>query len=224
MFYLMHACPPFPSLTPSHFFFPFFFQVRRSLRLQVPADKMDLHNPTDYHFVCSGYAPLSIRLVEIAVQPGGWKKHEEVLSQIPGRAFEYKQDLPSSILERAPRYPGYDQATHISAAVETTASSSSTSTSASTSTSSSSSLLGPEGKLDGATEGGEAPRKPTTLVVFIGGVTFSEIAAIRHLSERESHGRDYLIATTKLVNGTSLMETIEEPLVNRLEKRSMGGM
>jgi hypothetical protein len=73
------------------------------------------------------------------------------------------------------------------------------------------------------------------LVFFIGGVTFTEIAAIRWLSQQDgtpprqrarmwrlvSHpthhptpdNREYIIATTKLINGdtllSSLMENIE---------------
>ncbi|KAG9330157.1 hypothetical protein JZ751_027059 [Albula glossodonta] len=43
----------------------------------------------------------------------------------------------------------------------------------------------------------------TTLVFFLGGVTYAEIAALRFLSQMEDGGTEYIIATTKLINGTS---------------------
>lgn len=43
----------------------------------------------------------------------------------------------------------------------------------------------------------------TTLVFFLGGVTYAEIAALRFLSQMEDGGTEYVIATTKLINGTS---------------------
>ncbi|XP_040842996.1 vacuolar protein sorting-associated protein 33A isoform X3 [Ochotona curzoniae] len=52
-----------------------------------------------------------------------------------------------------------------------------------------------------------------TLVFFLGGVTFAEIAALRFLSQLEDGGTEYVIATTKLVNGSSWLEALmESPL------------
>ncbi|KAM7145102.1 vacuolar protein sorting-associated protein 33A [Macrochelys suwanniensis] len=54
-----------------------------------------------------------------------------------------------------------------------------------------------------------------TLVFFLGGVTYAEIAALRFLSQMEDGSTEYVIATTKLINGTnwikSLMEKLEPP-------------
>ncbi|EDV24105.1 uncharacterized protein TRIADDRAFT_57259 [Trichoplax adhaerens] len=50
-------------------------------------------------------------------------------------------------------------------------------------------------------------KNDTTLVFFIGGCTYAEIAALRFLSKQEE-GNDFIIATTKLLNGTSLLETL----------------
>jgi len=46
------------------------------------------------------------------------------------------------------------------------------------------------------------------LVVFIGGVTFAEIAALRFLSAQEGMGYDFLVATTKVVNGNTILRPI----------------
>ncbi|KAH0502251.1 Vacuolar protein sorting-associated protein 33A [Microtus ochrogaster] len=51
-----------------------------------------------------------------------------------------------------------------------------------------------------------------TLIFFLGGVTFAEIAALRFLSQLEDGGTEYVIATTKLMNGNSWIEALmEEP-------------
>jgi hypothetical protein len=47
--------------------------------------------------------------------------------------------------------------------------------------------------------------------VFIGGITFTEIAALRFLTKQEGFG-DIIIATTKLINGESIINTFLEPL------------
>ncbi|XP_073917199.1 vacuolar protein sorting-associated protein 33A [Castor canadensis] len=49
-----------------------------------------------------------------------------------------------------------------------------------------------------------------TLVFFLGGVTFAEIAALRFLSQLEDGGTEYVIATTKLMNGASWIEALME--------------
>uniref|UniRef100_A0A671G4E9 VPS33A core subunit of CORVET and HOPS complexes n=1 Tax=Rhinolophus ferrumequinum TaxID=59479 RepID=A0A671G4E9_RHIFE len=49
-----------------------------------------------------------------------------------------------------------------------------------------------------------------TLIFFLGGVTFAEIAALRFLSQLEDGGTEYVIATTKLMNGASWLESLME--------------
>uniref|UniRef100_A0A8C5JZK2 Vacuolar protein sorting-associated protein 33A n=1 Tax=Jaculus jaculus TaxID=51337 RepID=A0A8C5JZK2_JACJA len=49
-----------------------------------------------------------------------------------------------------------------------------------------------------------------TLIFFLGGVTFAEIAALRFLSQLEDGSTEYVIATTKLINGNSWMEALME--------------
>ncbi|KAJ3651189.1 hypothetical protein Zmor_017242 [Zophobas morio] len=54
----------------------------------------------------------------------------------------------------------------------------------------------------------DAPQ--VVLVFFIGGCTFAEISALRFLSQQEDSNVEFLIATTKLINGTSFLESIIE--------------
>ncbi|XP_023017702.2 vacuolar protein sorting-associated protein 33A [Leptinotarsa decemlineata] len=52
---------------------------------------------------------------------------------------------------------------------------------------------------------------PTTvLVFFIGGCTFAEISALRFLSQQEESTVEFVIATTKLINGNTFLNSIIE--------------
>lgn len=64
------------------------------------------------------------------------------------------------------------------------------------------SLTSVDGSMDG-------PPK-VTLVYFIGGCTHAEISALRFLAQQENSPTEYLVATTKIINGTSLIESIME--------------
>ena len=44
-------------------------------------------------------------------------------------------------------------------------------------------------------------------MVFIGGITYGEIAALRFLADQN---HDFIIATTHFINGTSLMKSLLE--------------
>lgn len=129
--------------------------VRNRLRLVV--ENINEAEPNDIAYVYSGYAPVSVRLVELA---NSWRQMVDVLNTLPGPSFEQDQQLPEGVLQ----------------------------------------------------VGGATGASKVHLVFFIGGVTFTEIAAIRWLSQQDDN-REYIIATTKLINGdtllSSLMENIE---------------
>ncbi|XP_057979188.1 vacuolar protein-sorting-associated protein 33 homolog isoform X1 [Malania oleifera] len=107
--------------------------IKRALQLVV--DDTDTANPNDIAYVFSGYAPLSIRLVQHAVR-SGWRPIEEILKLLPGPHSETKRSGFSS-----------------SASFD--------------------SLTGAAANMD---------RRSLVLVVFVGGVTFAEISALRFLS------------------------------------------
>jgi hypothetical protein len=154
--------------------------LRKALRLVMDRDKVNLEQPNDISYVYSGYAPLSVRLIELASKTG-WRKIADVLDLLPGKVFEQLQETPTGATEEK-----------VSAEKG--------------------------GKFE--KEGGG--RKPLTLVYFLGGVTMCEISALRHLSERENHGREYLIATTKLVSGNTLLESVYDQVENLLDHRKLG--
>ena len=129
--------------------------------------------------------------------PQGWRRYEELLSLVPGKTFEFRQEVgtvapnPVNLLEIKEGGAGAFGAG--AAAGASTPS-----------------------NAAGAAGAGGARKKPLTLVVFLGGVSMSEISALRFLSEREDHARDYVVATTKLVNGQTFVESLVEQVANKL--------
>ena len=61
----------------------------------------------------------------------------------------------------------------------------------------------------GSLSGDSSSSSMLTLVFFIGGVTYAEISALRFLS-RQNDGNEYVIATTAIVNGNSLLQPLIE--------------
>ncbi|KAF2072482.1 hypothetical protein CYY_006214 [Polysphondylium violaceum] len=136
---------------------PTFNVIRKELNLII--EDLNESNPSDIAYTYSGYAPLSVRLIQHAIRPSGWRSIEEVMRLLPGPTFEEIQPLPQ-----------------------------------------------------GATTNVKSDRKPITLVYFIGGVTFSEISALRFLSRQDQANRDFIILTTKLINGNQMIDNFIEKL------------
>ncbi|CAL5028671.1 unnamed protein product [Urochloa decumbens] len=134
--------------------------------LQLIVDVNDTASPSDISYIFSGYAPLSIRLVQHAVR-SGWRSIEELLKLLPGPHLDLKRGglTIDSSLEV---HPG----------------------------------SGAQQSID------RVGHRSLVLVVFIGGVTFAEIAALRFLSAQEGMGYDFLVATTKVVNGNTILKPI----------------
>ncbi|KAF5467071.1 hypothetical protein F2P56_016933 [Juglans regia] len=142
--------------------------IKRALQLVV--DDTDTANPNDIAYVFSGYAPLSIRLIQHAVR-SGWRPIEDILKLLPGPHSETKRGRFSSS-------PSFDT------------------------------LQGASANIDRAADG----RRSLVLVVFVGGVTFAEISALRFLTAQEGMAYDMIIGTTKIVSGHTLAETFVEKL------------
>jgi hypothetical protein len=56
-------------------------------------------------------------------------------------------------------------------------------------------------------------RRRVVLVMFIGGVTFAEVAALRFLSRRPDTNAEFVIATTKLISGNTLIQSLIDDTV-----------
>ncbi|KAF4625777.1 hypothetical protein G7Y89_g12387 [Cudoniella acicularis] len=161
--------------------------LRKAMRLIV--DEVNEHDPNDIAYVYSGYAPLSVRLVQCILQKQyltsitrggnantggvttggastGWRGFEEAIKHVRGQTFDEVQK-------------GEDKAVKARA------------------------LL---------TGSGE---KKTVFVVFLGGITFTEIAALRFIAKREEARKQIIICTTSIISGNKIMDVA-------IEKSSLG--
>jgi len=152
--------------------------LKRSLNLICDGDSMDMSNPgrlgaNDINCVGSGYAPLSVRLVEAATKPNGWRTMESEMSELPGRFIPlYLQ-----------RNPEDDEKAHHAEHQKT--------------------------------QSQTNPKAKVALVVFIGGVTFAEISAIRMLERRDSNQWRFIVLTTDMLKGGKFMENFLSKIVDK---------
>jgi hypothetical protein len=157
--------------------------TRKSLHLWI--DEVKESDPNDIAYVFSGYAPLSVRLVQCILQkahlhqltnpkaasasaaPGGtgWKGFEEAISRIRGATVDVTQKGSDADASHARKTLRSHQ---------------------------------------------EGPK--VSLVFFLGGVTYAEIAALRFVSRQleESGGRKLVIATTGVVSGKKAVDVAVE--------------
>ena len=131
--------------------------------------EVDPVDPDDISYVSSGYAPLSVRLLQTAIK--GWNGKEEFLKDLPGRLVDIVQQSPPQEFKAALTNK-------------------------------------PTQSLGDLAKSKSGTKKPTLLMVYIGGVTYMEIAALRFLSKRASFPYHIVIVTTKVVNGTTLLESL----------------
>lgn len=150
---------------------PSSFSKLKDLLVLINAE-VDTVEPDDISYISSGYAPLTVRLLQSAVT--GWKNgREDILRELPGRFFDIVQ-----------QYPPEDLATTMKRPVST-----------------------------GSTYGSlslpaETRKKPVLIVVYLGGVTYMELAALRFLSKRPNFPYHILCCTTKILNGITLLESL----------------
>lgn len=151
--------------------------VRRQLQLVM--DDVSEQDPSDIAYVYSGYAPLSVRLVQCILQKQylmklrntgggitstaasdasqGWRSFEDAMKNVKGKTVDETQ----SSLDKA------SKAKQV---------------------------------LEG--RGG----KKTTIVFFLGGITFAEIAALRFVAKQEEERRNIVICTTSVLSGDKMMQ------------------
>jgi len=153
--------------------------LRKVLRLIV--EEVNEQDPNDIAYVYSGYAPLSVRLVQCIIQKQyllsitkgatatngvstaghGWQGFEDALKNIKGETFNKVQKGNELAVK----------ARH---------------------------MLSGTGTMK------------TVVVMFLGGITFTEIAALRFLAKQEEGKRRILICTTGLLNGNEMVDAAIE--------------
>ncbi|EFX02614.1 vacuolar sorting protein [Grosmannia clavigera kw1407] len=149
--------------------------VRKQLRLIV--DEVNEQDPNDIAYVYSGYAPLSVRLVQCLLQKQyllnftkgngstsgshGWRGFDEVVKHVRGQTFDDLQKGDDKVFKARALLSG-----------------------------------------SGA--------KKTVFVVFVGGITFTEIAALRFIAKQEADRRNIVICTTSIISGNKMMAAATE--------------
>jgi len=170
-------------------------QLRKQLRLVVeesdpvagagePGGERERVEDLDLSYTYSGYAPLSCRLVQCVAQKEGvlaLPVGKSVVGVGNGAGTEDAKVRAHSIMG----WKGFEDVV----------------------------ALLPGETVDELGDGDDEPSPmpidwattTTTVVFFLGGCTFSEIAGIRWMS-RQTRGRRYLIATTGIINGNTMMD------------------
>ena len=119
-------------------------------KLKLIYEDVDLNEPNDISYAYSGYAPISIRLVEKAITKG-WKSIEDVLYKIPGE-YNYPKD-ESEIIKDDKNVKYF-------------------------------------------------------LLVFIGGMTYGELYAVRYLNKKFKN-KKFVIITTGMINYKKIFNTMK---------------
>ncbi|KAI5237854.1 Sec1-like protein [Aureobasidium subglaciale] len=173
--------------------------VRKTLKLFV--DEVDEQDPTDISYVFSGYAPLSIRLVQCVLQKQMLVRLANPRSVSTGNAANGGGAGGAPATAQAAGWKGFEDilARVKGATVDEVQKGSSGEASQARQT------------LRGRSGGG----RKTTIVFFLGGVTFAEVAALRFMGEQLGDKKKIVIATTGILSGNAAVEAA-------MEKRAWG--
>ena len=161
--------------------------LRKVLRLIV--DEVNEQNPNDISYVYSGYAPLSIRLVQSILQ----KQHLLAITKGPQGTVAANGSASSSSSSQG--WQGFESA--LSNVKGPTFSRVQKGEEAAT-------------KARHVLQGTAGAKVKTVIVMFVGGIAFTEIAALRFLAKQEEGRRKILICTTNIVSGNSVMNSVIE--------------
>ena len=153
------------------------FSKVKDLLVLINAE-VDTVNPDDISYVSSGYAPLTVRLLQSAVT--GWKNgRDDILREIPGRFIDIMPSSPPEDLSATMLKPVHTGGTYGSLALSSSSTISRTSRT-----------------------------KPVLIVVYLGGVTYMELTAMRFLSKRPNFPYHIICCTTSILNGNTFLQSL----------------
>lgn len=162
-----------------------FNAVRKNLKLFL--DDVDEQDPKDIAYVFSGYAPLSVRLVQCVLQK------QYLLALGNTRASATLSNGAANGQQPSPSWKGFEDILgRIKGATVDEV------------------QMGSSAEASQARQvlRGNAAGPKMTIVFFLGGVTFAEVAALRFLGRQLGESRNIVIATTGLISGKAAMETV----------------
>lgn len=164
-----------------------FNTLRKSLIL-INAE-VDTVEPDDISYVSSGYAPISVRIIQTAMK--GWTGRDDILREIPGRHIDILQQYPPEDITTAKKRRLTSKSnlgSYASTILDTTT--------AATNNNNNNNAITPTTK------------KPVLIVFYVGGVTYMEIAALRFLSKRPTFPYHIICMTTKIINGVTILQSL----------------
>ncbi|OCH95674.1 ATP binding protein [Obba rivulosa] len=173
--------------------------LRKQLRLLLEdPDQLD-EVENDISYVYSGYAPISVRLVQCVAQKGGVLSNPAAEKDKKGGDADGRKGKGVAGTGRVQAHPivGWKGFEDVVASIPGAA-------------------VDIVQKIPGALDGALPPvasmmipreQPSTTVVFFLGGCTYTEIAALRWVG-RQNRGRKFLVATTGIVSGSSIIESI----------------
>ncbi|BGP23278.1 Vacuolar protein-sorting-associated protein 33 [Rhodotorula toruloides] len=173
--------PPSSRSTPK----PPFVLSRKPLRLIV--DDVDEQNPQDPSYVFSGYAPLSVRLVQHALGGGLGGTGSKIGATIPGVGASAAGGMAGVGMGPA-CLNGWKGIEDVVKALP-------------------GATIDERQKIDDGSKRLAPGELPTTIVCFLGGITFAEVSALRLLN-RQMPSRNLLVVTTDTVTGCSLLTSL----------------
>lgn len=141
-------------------------------------DSIDECNPNHLSYVYGGYSPISVVVAKTLAQFTQPRSLQESLKLLPEPTVTYLDSTQSSVSETS---------SNLASSAVAAASSLLTSSSASTVS---------------------AEETRTILVFFIGGCTFAEISALRFLSQQEENNWEFIVGTTKIINGRTFLKSL----------------
>lgn len=203
-----------------------FSNVKEYYKLLIgEGDNIDHENPKDIHFTYAGYAPLSVRIIQDILCPlnsGSSNSSEMARAAIKGPMFSYEQFFDSKGRPQIRQLPVWNLDTKSSFFQRNLAIKRDDSTSRARKLLSSLSLSNPPYSLDreaglkSDSEAGEdscentdiTMPKRTVLVMFIGGATSAELAALRFINRTNALDCNFVFATTSMITGDSLLASM----------------
>ncbi|KAI0800664.1 Sec1-like protein [Fomes fomentarius] len=172
--------------------------LRKSLRLLIeePDPLEELEN--DISYVYSGYAPISVRLVQCVAQKGGVLSNPATEKEKKGGDGSSSRKAAATTMVQAHPIVGWKGFEDVMASLP-------------------GETVDIVQRVPGTQDGSALPpvstlmlpreRQTTTVVFFLGGCTYTEIAALRWVG-RQNKGRKFLIATTGIISGNSMVDSI----------------
>ncbi|ORX57239.1 vacuolar protein sorting-associated protein 33A-like protein [Piromyces finnis] len=181
--------------------------VRKNLKIIV--DDVDEYNPNDISYVYSGYAPISVRLIQCACLSPNNKSmpmsgttslfySTSLLSSSNSNAYTSDNNNSSSLNNNnnnnsnsnsTVSWKGWEEVLKL--------------------------LPGPLFEEEQAVPSNSIyfnkknqNQRKISIVLFLGGCTFTEISSLRFLSQQEDIQRDFIILTTDIINGNTLVDSL----------------